>query len=151
MHKFLVMHAKFIFEPQYTSISVSGNLQCHILKMYHLQYSHMLNLALIHIWLANPQRHKIRYLHTSQPAFIGSSNYASHSVCLHVDEEHTLLLCHLITAFTTAYRHSKHLPCFEITVRIDSFPHCGLLGLLGQLTRIIKNVLQLQNVHEQLT
>lgn len=109
----LPRHAKLIFKPQYASISVSGNLQCHIVKAYYLQHLSYAEPGPLHIWLANLRRHKIRYLHTSQPAFIRSSSYASHSVCLHVDEEHTLLLCHLITVFTTAYRHSKHLSCFE--------------------------------------
>lgn len=38
-------------------------------KNNHLQHSHTPNLALFLIWLANLQGHKIRDLHTSQPAF----------------------------------------------------------------------------------
>lgn len=43
-----------------------------LVKTYHLQHSHTPNLILSLIWLANHRRHKIRYLHTSQPAFFKS-------------------------------------------------------------------------------
>lgn len=96
-HK-LTCWKRFISEPHNAGIQLWNNMQsqrvlltlihiCHgkerltatLVKTHHLQHSHALTWPSL-IWLANLQRHKIRYLHTRQLAFFKTSCYASHSV-----------------------------------------------------------------------
>lgn len=83
-------------------------------KSYHLQHFHTANLAFFLIWLANLRRHKIRYLHTSQAAFLKSTCYVSSFSVLASRWRTHSKLCHFITAVVTlSYRCTEYLSRFE--------------------------------------